>query len=102
MLNLMTLLAEPTQGPGRAGNGCNEMDVMVDRVDCDSRAPVQTRQNSRCIKRKCNEHQCTSSAWTLGAEPCFSSFLAAFLGEGSGSGLMDMCRGRNPCYEHPQ
>ena len=82
MLNLMTLLAEPTQGPGRAGNGCNEMDVMVDRVDCDSRAPVQTRQNNRCIKRKCNEHQCTSSAWTLGAEPCSSSFLAPFLGDG--------------------
>ena len=36
------------------------------------------------------------------AELCSSSFQAAFLGEGSKSGLMDMCKGRDPCYDHPQ
>lgn len=36
------------------------------------------------------------------AEPHSSFFQAAFLEEGTGSGLMDIFRGRNPGYEGPQ
>lgn len=98
-LNPTTLLADPTQGPGRgakaAWDGCHG-------GQCGLRlgAPVQMRGNNRSIKKKCSEHPRTSSAWTLGRARS-SSFLAALLGEGSGSGLMDMCKAGTHAMDIP-
>ena len=38
----------------------------------------------------------------LGQSPVPPLSWLPSLGMGGGSGLMDVCRGRNPCYEHPQ
>lgn len=71
---------------GRPMTG-SEMDVMVDRVDCDSRAPVQTGRATG-IKGNAVNTSAHPQPGPRHKGPVPSSSLAAFLGEGSGSGLM--------------
>ena len=62
-LKPLALLAGPIQGWG--GKGCTEVGSTAQSVDCDSRAPIQTRWNNKCIEK---EVQCTP-AHVLSLDP---------------------------------
>ena len=100
MLNPMTLLADPTLGLGWVVKAALRwMSWQIAWTVTQGPQFRQCRTTDALIESAVN----TSSHSQPGpsTELLSSSFQAAFLGEGNRSGLMDLCRVRNPCYEDP-